>query len=127
MDCAKRCHKLAKRIRDPAIAKTLSERAKLLTQTAIEAERALALLDRTGNLKPRVVLSKAKTLAELRRDLQGLSAGVTLQLLIRDYTDLFFSPDQTGNAWSASRRLCEEFGCKAEFRPDGRISFRRRD
>jgi hypothetical protein len=115
-DRAKKWLELAKRIRDPALAQTFADRAQILTRTAIEAERVLALQDRTENLTFRTDLSKARTLSELRRDLETLSAGMSLHLKMRDYLDLFSPPD---DGWKASTRLSEEFGCSAEFRPDG--------
>jgi hypothetical protein len=77
-DRAKKWLELAKRIRDPALAQTFADRAQILTRTAMEAERALALQDRTENLRSRAVLSKARTLSELKRHLQNLSAGMSL-------------------------------------------------
>jgi hypothetical protein len=119
-DRAKKCLALAKRIRDPAFAQTFADRAQILTRTAMEAERALALQDRTVNLRSRAVLSKARTLSELKRHLQNLSAGMSLYLMIRDYLDLFPPPN---DGWKASSRLGKEFGCSAEFRPDGCVWF----
>jgi hypothetical protein len=58
-DRAKKCLTLARKIRDPRLAKTLADRAQILTRTAIEAEHALAMRDRTENLRPRTVLSRA--------------------------------------------------------------------
>jgi hypothetical protein len=68
-----------------------------------------------------VVVSTAKTIDELRRELQNLSSGMNLQLSIKDC-----SPDLKEQLWSAFRRLSEEFGCSAEFRPDGQLWFVKR-
>ena len=123
IDRAKKCLTLAKRIRDPQLAKTFADRAQVLTRTAIEAERALALQDRTENLRPRTVLSKARTLSELRRDLQNVSGRMSLHLSVQNYLSLFSPPD---DGWKASSRLGEEFGCSAEIRPDECIWFVKR-
>src|SRR5258707_15070077 len=120
MDRAKKCLALAKKIRNPALAETFAERARILTRTAVDAERVFGLQDRMENLRPRTVLSTARTIVELRRDLQNLSAGMSLYLQTKDFVDL--SPD----AWKASGRLAEEFGCDSEIRPDGSIWFVKR-
>ena len=111
----------AKREGDPKLAQSFAERAGLLTQTAAHAERFLGLKEQSD----RVVSSEAKTLGELRRELGDLSAG-SLHLPTRDYWNMFSSPDEINEAWSASRRLADEFECEAEFRPDGRIWFIKR-
>jgi hypothetical protein len=110
VDRAKKCLALAKRVRNPVLAQTLAERARVLTRTA--------------PLTPCVVSSNAKTLTELKRDLQTLSPGMSLHLMMRDYIDLFCPPDA---AWKASERLGEEFGCEAQLRTDGCIWFVKRD
>ena len=112
----------AKREGDPKLAQSFAERARLLTQTAANAERFLGLKEQSE----RVVSSKAKTLGELRRELGDLSAGTSLRLPTRDYWNMFSSPDEINEAWSASRRLGEEFKCAAEFRPEGQTWFVKR-
>ena len=72
-------------------------------------------------LRERVVISNATTFEELRRDLRDLLPGMSLQLSLKD-----FSPDVRDQLWSASTRLSNEFGCSAEFRPDGHLWFVKR-
>jgi len=92
---AKRWLHLAKRIGDPELARTFGDRARLLTRTAMEAERAMALANgREERPIPRVLSSKAKTLDELKRELQDLSDGMSLCVPIRDYL-----PDQRNELW----------------------------
>src|SRR5262249_37370357 len=87
IDRAKKCLELAKSIRNPKLAETFAERAKLLKQTAMHAERGLALSNARENA--RVVVSTAKTIAELRGELQNLLLGMSLKLSLK-----FFSPEQ---------------------------------
>ena len=119
LDRAKRWLELAKRIRDPELAERFAERAKLLKQTAMHAERGLALSNARENA--RVVASTAKTIAELRGELQNLRLGMSLKLSFKD-----FSPGQKDEVWRASPQLTQEFGCIGEFRPDGSLWFVKR-
>jgi len=119
VDRAKKCWELAKRIRDPKVAEIFAERAKLLKQTAMHAERGLALSNARENA--RVVVSTAKTIAELRGELQNLRLGISLKLSFKD-----FSPEQKDEVWRASPQLSQEFGCIGEFRPDGSLWFVKR-
>ena len=121
-DRAKKCLELAKKMRNPKLAETLAERARLLTQTAMEAERSLARADGADKPRPSVVISQARTLAELRNELQDLSDGTGLCVPMRDH-----SPEQRHELWGASPQLSLEFGCSAEFRPDGCLWFVKRD
>jgi hypothetical protein len=91
------------------------QRAKLLTQTAMNA--ALA---RVNGIKrgPSVVCSMAKTITELRRELQDLPDGMSLCVPLKDY-----SPDQRHELWRASPHVGQQFGRSAEFRPDGCLWF----
>jgi RNase P/RNase MRP subunit p30 len=91
---------------------TFANRARALARTAMKFSRKQRLT---------VVVSTAKTIDELRRELQNLSSGMNLQLSIKDC-----SPDLKEQLWSAFRRLSEEFGCSAEFRPDGQLWFVKR-
>src|SRR5262249_34911409 len=101
-------------MRNPKLARTFTDRARVLTQTAMEAERTLARTNGADKPSPSVVISKAKTLTELRGELQNLRLGNELKLKIKD-----FPPDQKDEFWRASSDLTLEFGCRAEFRPDG--------
>jgi len=121
IDRAKKCLELAKRIRDPKLSQTFADRARVLTQTAMEAERTLARANGADKPSPPVVLSQAKTLTELRGELQNLRLGMSLKLKIKD-----FPPDQKDEFWRASPDLTHEFGCCAEFRPDGCLWFVKR-
>jgi len=121
-DRAKRWLHLAKRIGDPELAQTFVDRARLLTRTAMEAERTMALANgKEERPIPRVLSSKAKTLDELKRELQDLSDGMGLCVLMRDYL-----PDQRDELWRASPHLSQQFGCSAELRPDGCLWFVKR-
>jgi len=120
IDRAKKCLEFAKRMRDPKLAETFAERARVLKQTAMEAERTLARAN-GGEGRTLVVVSKAKTFAELRRELQELPDGASLRVPITDY-----SPDQKQELWRASPHLSHEFGCSGEFRPDGCLWFVKR-
>src|SRR5262245_28810700 len=111
-DRAKKWLELARRIRDPELAERFAERARLLKQAAMHAERGLALSN--GRENARVVTSTAKTIAELRGELQNLPAGMSLRLSFKD-----FSPEQRDEVWRASPHLSQEFECTGEFRPDG--------
>jgi len=116
-DRAKRWLHLAKRIGDPELAQTFADRARLLTRTAMEAERTMAN-GREERPIPRVLSSRAKTLDELKHELQDLSDGVSLCVPMKDYL-----PDQKDELWRASPHLSQQFGCSAEFRPDGCLWF----
>jgi len=118
-DRAKKCLELARKLRNPKLAQTFAERAKLLKQTAIHAERGMALWNERGNA--RVVVSTAKTIAELRGELQTLHLGMSLKLPFKD-----FSPELRDEVWRASPHLSHEFGCRGEFRPDGSLWFVKR-
>ena len=111
-DRTKRWLHVAKRIGDPDFSRTFADGARLLTRAAIEAGRAMALAT------PRVLSPRAKTLDELKRELQDLSDGMSLCVPIGDY-----SPDQRNELWRASPHLSQQFGCSAEFRPDGCLWF----
>jgi hypothetical protein len=111
IDRATQCFELAKSIRNTALARTLAERV-AGTEPAIGKA-----------LRPSIVFSKAKRLGTLRCELNDLSAGMSLGLEVQQLTILLSSRD----AWHESRRLAEEFGCNAEFRPDGYIWFVKRD
>src|SRR5262245_55346407 len=116
-DRAKRWLHLAKQVGDPKLAQTVTERARLLTRTAMQAERTMA----NGMEKrpiPHNLSSRAKTLDELKRELQDLSDGMSLCVPMRDYL-----PDQKDELWRASPHLSQQFGCNAEFRPDGCLWF----
>ena len=118
VDRAKKCLDLAKRMRNPKLAQAFADRARVLAQTAMEAARTLA---RMNGMRPRVVSSKAKALGELKRELQDLSDGMGLCVPIRDY-----SPNQRNELWRASPHMGQQFGCSAEFRPDGCLWFVKR-
>ena len=115
IDRAKRCWKLAKSIRDPALAQAFVERANVLRSVAISAEGAV------GAPRPSLVESEAKTARSLRRELSQLLPGMSLAVQVADFVALC-----PRDAWHESRRLAEEFGCAAEFRPDGRVWFVKR-
>ena len=118
-DRTKRWLHLAKRIGDPDFARTFADGARLLTRTAIEAGRAMVLANGSGERPtPRVLSSRAKTLDELKRELQDLSDGMSLRVPMRDCL-----PDQKNELWRASPHLSQQFGCSAEFRPDGCLWF----
>jgi hypothetical protein len=90
---------------------------RLLTRSAIEVGRAMAL----ARLPPHVLSSRAKTLDELKRELRNLSDGIGLCVPIRDY-----SPDLRNELWRASPHMSQQFGCSAEYRPDGCLWFVKR-
>jgi hypothetical protein len=122
LDRAKKCLDLAKRMRNPKLAQAFADRARILAQTAIEAGRTLARMNgMEEEPRPRVVSSKAKALAELKRELRNLSDGTGLCVPIRDY-----SPDQRNELWRTSPHMGQQFGCSAEFRPDGCLWFVKR-
>lgn|SRR5499426_1776536 len=121
MERSKKMLDLAKRIRAPNLAETFANRARLLKQTAMEATRSMRLANRVDEPRPPIVVSLAKTLAELRRELQDLPDGTDLCVQIRE-----FSLDQRGELWRASSHLSHEFGCSAELRPDGCLWFVKR-
>ncbi len=112
-DHTKRWLNVAKRIGDPDFARTFADGARLLTRSAIEAGRAMALANGSGE-RP----TRAKTLDELKRELQDLSDGMSLCVPMRDCL-----PDQKNELWRASPHLSQQFGCSAEFRPDGCLWF----
>jgi len=122
-DRAKQWIQRADKTRNPVIAQTMADRAKLLTRAAIDAERSLGLKDEFQDPRMRVIPSTARTIQQLRRDLEYLPARMSLHLTCKNFVALFSSADQTTNAWKASNSLAEEFGCEAEFRPDGCIWF----
>jgi hypothetical protein len=117
VDRAKKCLDLARRMRNPKLAQAFADRARVLAQTAMEAGRTLARM----NPSPRVVSSKAKPLGQLKRELQDLSDGMGLCVPIRDY-----SPNQRNELWRASPHMGQQFGCSAEYRPDGCLWFVKR-
>jgi len=123
MDRAKKWTQRARKTRNPAIAETLIERAQLPTRAAMNAERSLALKDEFQDPRVRVTSSKAKTLSQRRRDLECLPARMSLHLTCKEFVALVSSADPVESAWTASNRLAAEFGCQAEFRPDGFIWF----
>jgi hypothetical protein len=116
----KEIQELTKKMRNPKLFQTFANWAKALTRTAMERIRKLARLNAMDEQR-RVVASKAKTLDKLRRDLQNLRSGTSLEVCIKDC-----SPDLRKQLWDASSRLSEEFGCSAEFRPDGHLWFVKR-
>ena len=118
IDRTRQCFELAKNIRNPAVARTLADRAAVLKRFAIGAEPTSGTAPR-----PSIVFSKAKSLGTLRCELNDLLAGMSLGLEVQHFAILLSSRD----AWHESRRLGEEFGCNAEFRPDGCIWFVKRD
>jgi len=117
-DRAKKCLELAKRIHNPKLAQTFAQRARLLMETAKEAERSLALSNGADKPSTSVVVSRAKTLAALKRELLDLPNGMSLCVRLRDY-----SPDQRNEFWRASLDLSGDFRCSAEFRPDACLWF----
>ena len=119
IDRAKKWLELARRVGDPELAEKFAQRAKLLKEAAMHAERGLALSNARENA--RVVASTAKTIAELRGELQNLRLGMSLKLSFKD-----FSPEQKDEVWRASPQLSQEFGCIGEFRPDGSLWFVKR-
>jgi hypothetical protein len=122
-DRAKQWIQRADKTRSTAIAETLADRAKLLTRAAIDAERSLGLKDEFQDPRMRVIASTARTIQQLRRDLEYLPARMSLHLKCKNFVAFFSSADQRKDAWRAANRLAEEFGCEAEFRPDGCIWF----
>jgi len=110
IDRAKKWLELSRRIGNPKLADRFAQRAKLLKQAAMHAERGLALSNARENA--RVVASTAKTIAELRGELQNLRVGMSLKLSFKD-----FSPEQRDEVWRASPHLSQEFGCTGEFDP----------
>jgi len=122
VDRAKKCLDLAKRMGNPKLAQAFADRVRVLAQTAMEAGRTLARMNgMEEGPRPRVVSSKAKALGELKRELQDLSDGMGLCVPIRDY-----SPNQRNELWRASPHMGQQFGCSAEFRPDGCLWFVKR-
>jgi hypothetical protein len=117
VDRARKCLDVAKRMRNPKLAQAFADRARVLAQTAMEAGRTLARM----NPRSLVVSSKAKALGELKRELQDLSDGMGLCVPIRDY-----SPNQRNELWRASPHMGQQFGCSAEYRPDGCLWFVKR-
>ena len=118
-DRTKRWLHVAKRIGGPHFGWIFADGARLLTRTVIEAGRAMALANGRGERPtPRVLSSRAKTLDELKRELQDLSDGMDLCVPMRDYL-----PDHRDEFWRASPYLSRQFGCSAEFRPDGCLWF----
>jgi hypothetical protein len=118
VDRAKKCLELAKRMRNPELAQTLAGRARFLTQTAMEAGRSLGRINGANKLSPPVVVSRAKTLAELRSELQNLSDRTSVCVPLRDC-----ATDRRDEFWRASPHLSRQFECSAEFRPDGCLWF----
>ena len=111
-DHTKRWLHVAKRIGDPDFARTFADGARLLTRSAIEAGRAMALANGSGE-RP----TRAKTLDELKRELQDLPDGLDLCVPMRDYL-----PGHRDEFWRVSPHL-SQLGCSAEFRPDGCLWF----
>jgi hypothetical protein len=119
---AKRCLDLAKRMRNPRLARAFADRARVLAQTAMEAGRTLARVNGMEKApRSRVVSSRAKALSELKRELQDLSDGMGLCVSMKDY-----SPNRRDELWRASPHMGQQFGCSAEFRPDGCLWFVKR-
>jgi hypothetical protein len=109
-------------MRNPKLFQAFVDWARALTRTVVKGSRKLAGLNAMDEESGRrVVVSKAKTVDEVRHELQNLLSKMSLQLSIRDW-----SPDQREQLWSASARLGEEFGCTAELRPDGNFWFVKR-
>jgi hypothetical protein len=104
VDRAKKWRDLAKKMRNPELAQTFAERARLLTQTAMEAGRSLGRINGANKLSPPVVVSQAKTLGELRSELQNLSDRTSLRVPLGDY-----APDRTDEFWRASSHLSQQF------------------
>jgi hypothetical protein len=121
-DRTKRWLQLSKRIGNPEFARTFADWARLFTRTAMEAGRAMGQVNGSGERPtPPIVSSKAKTLGELKRELQDLSDGLSLCIPLRDY-----SPNQRNELWHASPHLSQQFECNAEYRPDGCLWFVKR-
>jgi len=119
-DRVKNCLELARRMRNPQLAQTFSKRARLLMQTAVETERSLSRIN--GNKpSPGVVISQAKTLNDLKRELEKLSVRTSVCVPLSEY-----SRDQKDEFWRACPLLTRQFRCSAEFRPDGCLWFVKR-
>lgn len=115
MDRAKEWLEHTKKVPKPALARTLAA----LRRTAIDTwVRVNGIKEQ---LKPQVMVSKAKTLGELKRELQDLPDGMGLRVPVEDY-----SPNQRNELWRTSPHLSQQFGCSAEFRPDGYLWFVKR-
>jgi hypothetical protein len=121
IDRAKRCWKLAKSMRDRALAQAFADRANVLRSVAISLKSAAARNGQAVAGGLRLVQSKVKTLDSLRRELSQLSPGMKLALQVSDFIFLC-----QRDAWHESHRLAKEFECDAEFRPDGMIWFVKR-
>src|ERR1044071_3881182 len=93
---ANKYFELEKKLHNPQLAQTFRDRARLLTQ----AKRSSGRVNGAKRPSPGIVISQAKTLEDLKRELQGL-------------------PD-------TSRRLSRQYKCSVEFRPDGGLWFVKR-
>ena len=102
-------------MRNPRLIQMFASWVRALTRIA---RRWVGLNAMDQQLRERVVVANATTVEELRRELRDLLPGMSLQLSMKDV-----SPDVRDQLWWASTRLGEEFGCSAEFRPDGDLWF----
>jgi hypothetical protein len=118
VDRAKKWRDLAKKMRNPELAQKFADCARFLTQTAMEVGRSLGRINGANKLSSPVVVSQAKTLGELRSELQNLSDRTSLCVRLRDYAS-----DRRDKFWRASSHLSQQFECSAEFRPDGCLWF----
>jgi hypothetical protein len=110
-DRAQKCLELAKRMHNLAL--TFSEPARLLAQTATEAKRWLGRINGANKPSPHVVVSQAKALYDLERELQELPDTTSLCVPLLKY-----SRDQRDEFWRACPHLSRQFERIAEFRPD---------
>src|SRR4051812_40010592 len=116
MNRAKEWLEHTKKVPKPALARTLAA----LRRTAVDTwVRVNGIKEQP---KPRAMVSKAKALGQLKRELQDLSDGMGLCVPIRDY-----SPNLRNELWRASPHISHQFGCSAELRPDGCLWFVKRD
>jgi len=114
---ANKYFELAKKLHNPQLAQTFRDRARLLTQ----AKRSSGRVNGAKRPSPGIVISQAKTLEDLKRELQGLPDTSSLCVPLLEY-----SRAQRDEFWRASPRLSRQYKCSAEFRPDGGLWFVKR-
>jgi hypothetical protein len=113
-DRARDCLAKARRTINGQTRDVLIERAMVLGQAAVQAERGLALMDR---------FRTPRTLDELKRQLAELAPRQSVSMRTSEYNKLFGGSPKADDGWAETRALSKRFDCDIEFRPDNWVWF----
>ncbi len=120
---ARRTLEMAKRALNPDTKAVLAERAKVLTQTAIEFERSLAIRDNLRRL-----LRGVSTLDDLKRELATLKPGKPKIMETKAFLQLIgagLGTEELGRRAMLSE-LSQDYDCEFHFSSEGTVSLVRR-